>query len=159
MALVTDATGNDLTYRIIGAAMAVHNERGPGYPEKVYERALAIELVKREIHGVRQKRVEVHHNGVPVGLFFLDLWVEDLVVVEIKARSWQLTDDEVAQVITYLTATGAPVGLLFNFGRKALEYRRIFPPRKVQDHPSRVGRYSVKRAERRLTGRQRICNE
>ena len=72
-------------------------------------------------------------------------------MVEIKARSWQLTDDEVAQVITYLRATGAPFGLLFNFGRKALEYRGIFPPRKVQDHPSRVGRYSVKRAERWLT--------
>ena len=159
MALVTDATGNELTYRIIGAAMAVHNEQGPGYPEEVYERALAVELAKRGIHGVRQKRVEVYHDGVPVGLFFLDLWVENLVVVEIKARFWQLTNDEVAQVITYLTATGAPVGLLFSFGRKALEYRRIFPPRKVQEHSSRMGRYSVKRAERRFAGHQRIGNE
>ncbi len=74
--LVQDATGNDLTYRIIGAAMAVHNSLGPGYKEEVYERALAAELRERHIDAESQFRVQVSHGGVPVALFFLDLFVE-----------------------------------------------------------------------------------
>jgi GxxExxY protein len=62
-----------------------------------------------------------------VGIFYLDLWIGDQVVVEIKAISHQLTNDEVAQVLNYLKATNATVGLLFNFGRRRLEYKRIFP--------------------------------
>jgi GxxExxY protein len=92
--LVDDATGNDLTYRIIGAAMAVHNELGPGYKEKVYERAMAVELEKRKIMARRQHPLDVYYEGQQVALFFLDLLVEDQVVVEIKAFSHQITDDE-----------------------------------------------------------------
>ena len=146
--LVQDATGNDLTYRIIGAAMAVHNALGPGYKEEVYERALAAELETHEI-GVRtQHRVDVYHQDVPVALFFLDLFVEDTVVVEIKALSHQLTDDELAQVINYLKATQAAVALLFNFGRRSLEYRRVFPARDTGP-VQRLGRDDVKKSQRR----------
>ena len=145
--LATDATSNDLTYRIIGAAMAVHNALGPGYKEEVYERALAAELRKREIPARSQHPVEVYHEDVPVALFYLDLFVEDTVVVELKAFSHQLTNDERAQVINYLKATGAPVGLLFNFGRRKLEYKRIFPSR--DDGPvQRQGRDDVKESVR-----------
>ena len=120
--LVQDATGNDLTYRVIGAAMAVHNSLGPGYKEEVYERALYAELAQRDIGVERQFAVEVHHEGVQVALFYLDLFVESAVVVEVKALSHQLTNDERAQVINYLKATNAPVGLLFNFGRAQAEF-------------------------------------
>jgi GxxExxY protein len=144
--LVTDATGNDLTYRIIGAAMAVHNEIGPGYKEEVYERALAVRLDEAGIGVDRQYPVEVHFHGAPVAVFFLDLYAERLVVVEIKAFSHQLTGDELAQVINYLKATGAPVGLLLNFGRRRLEYRRIFPSRTDDvSSPQRLGRDNVKK--------------
>jgi GxxExxY protein len=57
----------------------------------------------------------------------MDLFVEDQVVVEVKAFSHQLTNDELAQVINYLKAANAPIGLLFNFGRRKLQYRRVFP--------------------------------
>ena len=125
--LVVDATGNELTYQVIGAAMAVHNQLGPGLKEEVYERALEVEINHREIPVHRQYPVTVEHLGEVVGIFYLDLWVADQVVVEVKAFSHQLTNDEVAQVLNYLKATGASVGLLINFGRRRLEYRRIFP--------------------------------
>jgi GxxExxY protein len=146
--LVEDATGNDLTYRIIGAAMAVHNRIGPGFKEEVYEKALAAELNQQNIANVRQYPVTVDYEGEIVGLFYLDMFVEGQVVVEVKALWHQLTDDERAQVINYLKATGAAVGLLFNFGRRALEYKRIFPG-KDQGPVQRVGRDDVRKSQRR----------
>jgi GxxExxY protein len=124
---VVDSTGNELTYQIIGAAMTVHNQLGPGLKEEVYEKALEVELNQRNIPVIRQYPVTVEYLGEVVGIFYLDLWVADQVVVEAKALSHQLTNDEIAQVLNYLKAANAPVGLLFNFGRRRLEYRRIFP--------------------------------
>jgi len=144
--LIQDATGNDLTYRIIGAAMAVHNQLGPGYKEEVYERALAADLTERDIPVQRLFPVEVWHAGVQVALFYLDLFVEGTVVVEVKALHHQLTNDELAQVINYLKATDAPMGLLFNFGRRKLEYRRVFPSRTICP-VQRLGRDNVKKAD------------
>ncbi len=120
--LVQDSTGNDLTYRIIGAAMQVHNQLGPGYKEEVYERALQVELNTRSIPAVSQFPVSVDFQGEVVGLF----------------------NDEVAQVINYLKATKAEVGLLFNFGRRSLEYRRIFPG-KNSGPVQRIGRDDVRK--------------
>ncbi|MBM4457284.1 MAG: GxxExxY protein [Chloroflexi bacterium] len=142
--LVRDATGNDLTYRIIGAAMRVHNRLGPGYKEEVYERSLAAELAKEDLPVETQYRVDVYDVGTLVAVFFLDLFVARTVVVEMKAFSHQLTRDELAQVINYLKATGAPVGLLFNFGRRKLEYKRIFPGKAGNEPPARLGRDNVR---------------
>lgn len=138
--LVVDPTGNDLTYRIIGAAMAVHNQLGAGYKEEVYEKALLEELNKQDIHAIRQYPVYVEYDEVNVATFYLDLFIEETVVAEIKALNHLLTNDEIAQVLNYLKATGAPVGLLFNFGRRRLEYRRIFPARKEGQSIQRTGR-------------------
>lgn len=140
--LVTDVTGNQLTYKIIGAAMNVHNVLGPGLKEEVYEKALEVELNKRDIVIRRQYAVPVEYDGEQVAIFYLDLFVDDQVVVEVKARSHQLTNDELAQVINYLTATGAQVGLLFNFGRRTLEYRRVFPS-KSPGPVQRTGRDTI----------------
>lgn len=145
--LVVDSTGNDLTYKIIGAAMDVHNNLGPGYKEEIYERAFALALNNREIEVQTQYPVSVESEEEQVGLFYLDLFVENQVVVEIKAFSHQLTGDEFAQVINYLKATQAPIALLFNFGRRKLEYRRVFPGK--NDKPiSRIGRDDVRKSER-----------
>ncbi|OGN90810.1 MAG: hypothetical protein A2Y88_07465 [Chloroflexi bacterium RBG_13_48_10] len=143
--LVVDKTGNDLTYRIIGAAMQVHNQIGMGYKEEVYETALEVELVKRDITVSRQYPVPVEYEKEQIALFYLDLFVEDQVVVEVKAFSHQLTNDELAQVINYLKATGAEIGLLFNFGRRKLEYRRIFPGRVETGSVQRTGRDNILR--------------
>jgi GxxExxY protein len=142
MSLVTDTTGNHLTYRIIGAAMAVHNEIGHGFKEEVYEKALKVKLTNNGIQVERQYKVHVEYQGIQVAVFYLDLFAENQVVIEIKAFSHQLTNDELAQVINYLKATGAPVGLLFNFGRRKLEYRRVFPGKDMKP-VQRIGRDSV----------------
>jgi GxxExxY protein len=140
--LAVDETGNQLTYVVIGAAMAVHNQIGPGFREEIYERALHVELEGRGIAAHRQHPVSVFHNDEQVGLFYLDLWVEDQLVVEVKAFSHLLTNDEIAQVINYLKACRAGVGLLFNFGQRRLEYRRIFAPKTVGP-VQRIGRDNV----------------
>lgn len=145
--LVEDTAGNPLTYRIIGAAMTVHNKLGPGYKEEAYEKALEVEINQQGMAVVRQHPVSVGYEGEQVALFYLDLFVEGKVVVEVKAFSHQLTNDEHAQVINYLKATGASVGLLFNFRRRALEYKRIFPGR-VSGQVQRVGRDDVRKAQR-----------
>jgi GxxExxY protein len=141
--LVQDATGNDLTYRIIGAAMRVHNRLGPGYKEEIYERALAAELMGDEVPVETQFRVDVWDNSALVAVFYLDIFADRTVVVEVKAFSHQLTNDELAQVINYLKATNAPVGLLLNFGRRKLEYRRVFPGKAQNQPPQRLGRDNV----------------
>ncbi len=139
MSLVTDATGNDLTYKIIGLAMEVHNEIGYGFKEEVYEKALEVKLNHAGIEPFRQYEVFVDFEGERVATFYLDLFPNQEVVVELKAFSHQLTNDELAQVINYLKATGAPVALLFNFGRRRLEYRRIFPSKDMKP-VQRLGR-------------------
>jgi|SRR6266496_4150710 len=142
MPLVVDPTGNDLTYRLIGLAMGVHNEIGHGFKEEVYEKAMEVKLNHASIEPNRQYEVFVDFEGERVATFYLDFFVEKQVVVEVKAFSHQLTNDELAQVINYLKATGAPVGLLFNFGRRKLEYRRVFPGKDVKP-VQRIGRDNV----------------
>jgi GxxExxY protein len=139
MPLVTDATGNDLTYKLIGLAMEVHNEIGHGFKEEVYEKAFEVKLNHAGIEPFRQFEVFVDFEGERVATFYLDLFPNQKVIVEIKAFSHQLTNDELAQVINYLKATGASVGLLFNFGRRRLEYRRVFPGKDMKP-VQRIGR-------------------
>ena len=139
MPLDVDSTGNDLTYKIIGLAMAVHNEIGHGFKEEVYENALEIKMNHTGINPNRQFEIHIEYEGEHAATFYLDLFPEQQVVVEIKAFSHQLTDDELAQTINYLKASGAGVGLLFNFGRRKLEYRRVFPGRDVKP-VQRLGR-------------------
>ena len=139
MPLVVDITGNDLTYKIIGMAMQVHNELGYGLKEEVYEKALELKLIQAGIEPNRQYEVFVDYEGERIATFYLDLFPNQQVVVEIKAFSHQLTNDELAQVINYLKASGAPVGLLFNFGRRKLEYRRVFPGKDIKPI-HRIGR-------------------
>jgi GxxExxY protein len=124
--------------------MAVHNRLGYGYKEEVYERALAADLNAQGIAAQSQFPVDVVDNGNKVAIFYLDLLVEQAVIVEVKAFSHQLTDDERAQLINYLKATQASVALLFNFGRRRLEYKRVFPGKAgASGLPLRLGRDNV----------------
>jgi len=122
----------DLTYEIIGAAMEVHSELGPGYNEEIYQKALEIELRNRKVQFEPQKSIEIKIKGEMIGLKFLDFSVEDKVVVEIKALS-ELDTIHEAQLISYLKAAGSEIGLLINFGTKKLEHKRILPPMKVKE--------------------------
>jgi len=141
MGLVTDAPYHKLCYDIIGAAMFVHNKQGPGHREKLYQRSLTAKLRDTGLKVQEEVRVEIDFEGRPVGWLYLDHLVEDAVIVEDKAFSHMLTNEDIAQVITYLAATGLPVGLLFNFGRRRLEYKRIFPPKKLEGWRDRIERY------------------
>ncbi|RPI82691.1 MAG: GxxExxY protein [Chloroflexi bacterium] len=143
MSLVEHTTG-ELTYKINGAAMTVHNRIGPGYKEEVYEKALAAELQKLGLVVERQYPVTVVDRDEVVAVFYLDLFVENRVVVEVKAFCHLLTNDERAQGINYLKATGAPVGLLLNFGRRSLDHSRIFPGKNLSP-VQRIGRDNVRK--------------
>jgi GxxExxY protein len=130
-----------ITGQIIGAAMAVHNELGPGYKERVYQEALSAKLCLAGLKFEEQAAAYVPVAEGKAITFYLDFLVADQVLVEIKALSHQLTGDELAQVINYLTALQLPVGLLVNFGRRRLEFKRVFPPKTVQAHQMRLARY------------------
>jgi len=124
---------DELTFQVNGLAMQVHNELKPGHPEKLYQRRLA-ELCRQAGLGVEiEKRVEVWVGDFIVGYMFLDLWIENRLVVECKAFSHLLTNDEIFQAVAYLAATGTEVGMLYNFGLPRLDYRRVLPPVDVQN--------------------------
>lgn len=131
----------DVTYDIIGAAMRVHSRIGPGLRERHYQRDLITEVKKAGRTVEEEYFVELWDGEGWLGRLYLDLLVDDVVVVECKAFSHLLTDEEIAQVICYLAATGLKVGLLLNFGRKRLQYKRILPPRVLDGWQNRIGRF------------------
>ena len=126
MSKLVKAPYQDVTYRAIGAAMAVHRRIGPGHKEAVYQRALEAELEKIGLAFEAQKNLEVYDEGRLVGYYIPDFIVEAKVIVEIKAFA-TLHAKYLGQVITYLNHTGLPIGLLINFGERSLRYRRVFP--------------------------------
>lgn len=105
---------DQLAHEVIGAAIEVHQDLGPGFPESVYEEALAVELGLRGIPFRRQVGVNVRYKGQTVGRGTIDLLVDDVLVVELKANA-EIAPVHQAQVISYLKATGIPLGLLINF--------------------------------------------
>jgi GxxExxY protein len=113
------------TYRIIGAAMEVHKVLGCGFLEAVYQEALQREFVYEKIPFQSQPSIHIEYKGQILNKSYQpDFICYDEVIVEIKAIS-NLTGLEEAQIINYLKATGFKIGLLFNFGSKSLEQKRL----------------------------------
>jgi GxxExxY protein len=112
----------EITSQIIGAAFKVHSYFGFGFPEKVYENALVIELRKLGLKAEQQKPLTVRYYDAVVGEYVCDLIVNDKVLVELKSVS-SLAEAHHAQIVCYLRATGLEVGLLLNFGHR-VEYKR-----------------------------------
>lgn len=113
------------TYAMIGAAMEVHRELGPGFLEGVYQDALEIEFQLRGIPYVREKGISISYKGQPLQhLYRADFICYDAVLVETKALK-QLSSADVSQILNYLKATGLKVSLLINFGKPSLEHRRF----------------------------------
>jgi len=104
-----------LTRTIIGCAYRVHGTLGPGFLEKVYENALAIELAEAGLAVCQQSPVRVRYHGRVVGDYIADILVNECVLVEVKAVQ-ALSREHETQVVHYLTATGIAHGLLINFG-------------------------------------------
>ena len=116
---------SDETYQIIGAAMEVHKTIGCGFTEPLYQEAFEQELRLREIPFQREKIFRVTYKGKELKKEFRpDFVCYDKIIVELKAVD-DFADEHFAQVYNYLKATGMQVGLLINFGKKSLDYKRI----------------------------------
>ena len=98
-------TDGELTQKIIGCAYTVHNKLGPGFLERVYENSLRIELEKAGLRVKQQEPINVLYDGQVVGAYYADLWIDERVVVELKAALALVKEHEV-QPVNYLTATG-----------------------------------------------------
>ena len=115
----------DITSKILASCFEVINELGSGFLESVYEKALIIALKQKGVRATSQAPLAVFFRGENVGEFIADLIVEDKIIVEIKAVK-ALAPEHQAQLINYLKATHMKVGLLVNFGRPKLEYKRLY---------------------------------
>jgi GxxExxY protein len=114
----------EITEAIIGAAFEVYNNLGYGFLERVYHRALQVELLRRDVRAELEKRIIVRYKDVIVGEYDADLVVEDSVIVEIKIAPQYDKRDE-SQLLNELKATGLRLGLLLNFGRSKVEFKRL----------------------------------
>jgi GxxExxY protein len=123
---MTDLLYKDEVYAIVGAAMDVYNDLGPGFLENVYQEAMEIELEIRKIPATAVQELHIKYKGRELRKFYIaDLICYDKIIVEIKAIDKLALRDE-GQLINYLKATGLKVGVLINFGHyPSLEWKRL----------------------------------
>jgi len=114
----------DLTHRIIAAAMQVHSTLGNGFQEVIYQRALEIEFPYHNLAFEREKEMSIYYRGQEIGTRRVDFFVEKLIMVELKAVI-QLEDVHLAQAMNYLEAYKMEIGLLINFGARSLQFKRV----------------------------------
>jgi GxxExxY protein len=115
---------SELTAKVIGCAMKVHSALGNGFQEKIYQRALEIEMSDEALRFSREYEMPVFYKKHQVGTRRVDFLVEDVLSVELKAII-QLEDVHLAQAINYLEAYNLEIGLLINFGAKSLQFKRV----------------------------------
>ncbi len=113
-----------VTRELIGAAFEVHNVLGYGFLERVYQRAMQVELTLRKVKVELEPKLQVHFKGAIIGDYAADLLVEDRIVVELKADPEYQPAHE-AQLLNELKATQVRLGYLINFGRTKVEYKRM----------------------------------
>ena len=114
----------DITEKILEAAFEVSKELGSGFLESVYKNAMVIALRAKGMIVENEKPISVMFRGQSIGQFYADLFVDNKVIVELKAVS-ALAPEHSAQTINYLKATSIEVGMLINFGRPKIEYKRL----------------------------------
>lgn len=116
---------SSLTSKVINCFFAVYNTLGYGFLEKVYEKSLQLELELRGFKVEGQKQIDVYYCDEIVGVYFTDLVVDDILILEIKAAEAIRSEHE-SQLLNYLKATDYEIGLLLNFGVKPEFKRKIF---------------------------------
>ena len=116
---------DDITYKINGCAMKVHNTLGNGFQEVIYQRCLAIELERLGLEFAREIEQDIYYDGIHVGTRRADFIVENDIIVELKALI-NLEDVHLAQAKNYLVAYDKPIGLLINFGATSLQFKKVF---------------------------------
>ena len=115
----------ELSYKIIGCAFTVYKQLGFGFLESVYRKAMVIELSKSHLKVEEEKTLQVYYDGIVVGNFLADLFVEDTVVVELKSVQNTVEGHEV-QLVNYLNGLKKEIGLLINFGPSGVQVKRKF---------------------------------
>ncbi len=120
---------NDITYKINGCAMKVHNTLGNGFQEVIYQRCLAIELQKAGLDFEREKEQKIFYENIEVGTRRADFIIENEIVVELKALI-DLEKVHLAQAKNYVVAYDKSIGLLINFGSTSLQFKKVFNPNK-----------------------------
>ena len=115
----------ELTSEILKAFYDVYNELGYGFLERVYQNALFYELKSRGFNVEAQRKITVYYKDLPVGDYFADIIVNDIIILELKACDY-LTVEFEHQIVNYLRSTHCEVGLLLNFGKKPEFIRKVF---------------------------------
>ena len=123
---------NGLTYQVIGMAMAVHNDLGPGHREATYHNAMTQRFLDADLPAEQEPQLPIYdeHDHL-INFYVPDHLVGQMLLVEYKAHTYPLTNDEIAQCIDYFAASECQVLLLFNFGRQRLEWKRVFSPKQI----------------------------
>jgi GxxExxY protein len=114
----------DLSYKITGLALEIHNELGCGFLEKVYENALMMLLEREKIPAKQQAPANVNFHGKVIGQYFADILVDDKLILELQTVD-VIANIHIAQTLNYLRATGIKLGLILNFGKPKFEYKRL----------------------------------
>jgi GxxExxY protein len=120
-----ELTLDEITYKINGCAMRVHNTLGNGFQEVIYQRCLAFELERDALNFGREIEQTIYYNGIEVGTRRADFVVEGKVIVELKALV-NLEAVHLAQAKNYVVAYDFPIGLLINFGATSLQFKKVF---------------------------------
>ncbi len=128
----TQPKNDPLTEKVIGLAIDVHKELGPGFPESVYHRSLELQLAEAGLDFASEAPLTVRFKGHIVGTFAVDLLIERQLVVELKALEELPLIAEV-QVVSYLKASGHDIGLILNFGQSPLQVKRKYRNRAETD--------------------------
>ena len=119
---------DDITYKINGCAMKVHNTLGNGFQEVIYQRCLAIEMERASLNFVREEEQTIYYEDIEVGTRRADFVVENQIIVELKALV-NLEDVHLAQAKNYVVAYDKPIGLLINFGATSLQFKKVVNPK------------------------------
>lgn len=128
---------NDITHKIIGCAMQVHNILGNGFQEVIYQRALAIEMRLANLSFEREMEMPIFYREEQIGTRRVDFFVEGCVMVELKAME-KIEDVHKAQAINYLEVYNITDGLLINFGGLSLEFKRLYNKKLITPSPDTI---------------------
>ncbi|MFH1201734.1 MAG: GxxExxY protein [Candidatus Omnitrophota bacterium] len=124
MTRMTEDEINTLSKKIIGLTIEVHKNLGPGFVEKIYQKALVYELKKNGINFVEEANIGVHYKNLELGYQRIDFMIENEVMIELKSVS-EINEIHEAQMISYLKTTNKRLGLILNFAKKRLDIKRI----------------------------------
>lgn len=123
---MTNILYKEEVYNIVGICMEVYNILGYGFLEVVYKDAMEIEFVENKMEHQRESVIPVIYKGRKLNrIFYSDFTLYNKIIVEVKTIAEGITDDALAQTLNYLKASGNKIGLIINFGKRKLEYKRV----------------------------------